>query len=258
MLEVTNPIWVVQNCKDRQTDKILAAIKEAGEPFIMAAYHLSDGFFSVEGTDFIPYGSTTLLEFAKSAGWRGVFHNDNFSVDTYLDKHPHMLNKDSTIMSLTAAKLIAETKPQWFVRPLCDSKVFAGFASSSKELVEWITRLEETECDVDGNTLIAMSSPKVIDMEWRYFIVGGKIITGSSYKHDGRSYQVGEHDAAVLQEAQALADCWLPHECCCMDVALWDGKPYVVEFNGLNASGFYDHDMTEIVREVSAYVKARS
>ncbi len=93
-------------------------------------------------------------------------------------------------------------------------------------------------------------------MEWRYFIVDRKIVTGSSYRHLGQPYLKQELDPDVLVEAQALADIWLPHPCCCMDVALCDDEVRVVEFNGLNASGFYDHDVMAFAKAVSAYARA--
>jgi len=252
------PIWVVQNCKDRQTEKILAALKEVGEPFILTARDIFTEFINFDEVDLIPYGSTSLLEFAKEHNWRYVFHNDNFRTDVYASRHSRMLNNDAMIMSLSAFKLLTETRPQWFIRPVLDLKSFAGFTAPSKEIVEWITRLEAVECEVDSNTLVSVASPKVIDMEWRYFIVDGKIITGSSYKHQKKSYIYEETDKKDLDEAQELAMEWLPHENCCMDVALWEDKPYVVEFNGLNSSGFYDHNVVALVRAVSTYAKLRS
>lgn len=92
-------------------------------------------------------------------------------------------------------------------------------------------------------------------MEWRYFVVGGRIVTGSSYRFKGQPDQKRELDADVLAEAQALADLWLPHRCCCMDVALCENQPRVVEFNCLNATGFYDHDIETFARAVSAFAR---
>lgn len=258
---MTQPVWVVQNCRDSQTQKILEALKEAVEPFILACYSLH-GLLEITpdiGTNLIPYGSTSLLAHAKEAKWRHAFTNDEFNVKTYLQRHEYMLNRDTIIMSLSAARLVLPTKPQWFIRPADDSKIFAGHTAPSDQSLIWIDRLMANDCyGIDGNTLVALSSPKVIDMEWRYFIVEGQIITGSSYRRSDSTFRYRETDPAVLREAQELANHWLPHECCVMDVALWKDKVHVVEFNELNSSGFYDHDVTALVRAVSEYARLRS
>jgi len=254
--------WVIQNCKDRTTGRMLAALKEAEEFFIMIEQHRvlnwikeNELSLNLEGTDFIPHGSTSLVKLAKSLNWKYVFHNDNFFVNMYNYKHPAMLNKDALIVSLHDALHFAGLRFNWFIRPLDDTKSFAGHVITGKDLISWVERLESVECEMNSDTKISLSIPKKIDMEWRYFIVGGKIITGSSYRLSDQPYQYEETDEAVLKEAQALADMWLPHECCVMDVALYNGESYVVEFNGLNSAGFYAHDIVKLVKAISSYTK---
>jgi len=258
---MSKPIWVVQNCKDRQTELILDALRTTKEPHILVSLRPGDLVTSIAhlGNNFIPYGSTTLMKIAWDAGWLHVFSNpENFNVDAYNKNHPSMLNSNAVTMTLSAAKELSHRNSQWFIRPIDDNKGFAGEVFTSEQLVEWVTALESLEdCAITPNTLVSVNFPKAIAMEWRYFIVNGVIVSGSIYRRHGESYLEDETDYKVLKEAQELADKWLPHPCCVMDVALCDTTPYVIEFNSLNASGFYKHDVPAIVRAVAQYVAAK-
>jgi len=246
-------IWVVQNCKDRQFGKIISALDATKSPYIVANTKYEGGLTVPDralGTKFIPYGSTTLIKLADALSWDYLFYNDNFNVTTYNARHQYMLNPDSMVVSLEAAKQLADFRDKWFVRPNDDTKEFAGHVCSNTELKQWISQLEDIFEYTDIRQL-ALSSVKEIQMEWRHFIVGENIITSSIYRCNGESLQEAEKDEAVLREAQLLAKHWMPHPCCVMDVALCGDRPYVIEFNTLNASGFYDHDVEALVTAVN-------
>lgn len=257
---MTCATWVIQSnrIKTSQTLPLVQALRGLGEPLLDVC--IADGEFITNfdhwvGNRIIPYGSTQLVEMALLAGWKYLFFDRaRFRVDAWR-AHPKMLNWDAEIMTLSQAKQIACSRGKWFIRPLHDLKQFHGHVIDAAELVQWVTRLEQGDCEVKGDTKVALSSPKEIQMEWRYFIVGGRIVTGSSYRFKGQPHQKREIDVDVIAEAQAMADLWLPHECCCMDVALVDGEPRVIEFNCLNASGFYDHDIEAFARAVSKYAR---
>lgn len=251
--------WVVQSNKIRtsQVLQLVDALNRQGEPFVDAAVDQELGLLTpTEGHDLIPYGSTWLTTVAENLRWKHLFFDRNtFRVDAWLANHNAMLNTDSLIVTLSEAKAIAYENESWFIRPLEDLKQFPGHVITSEKLDTWVTTLEDGKCEIDGSCLVALARPKEIQMEWRYFIVDGRIATGSAYLYKNQFHKKRETDRAVLEEAQALADVWLPHPCCCMDVALVDGVPRIVEFNTLNSSGFYDHDIDAFVRTVSAYAK---
>lgn len=254
--------WVVQSNKIRtsQTLPIIEALRHQGEPFVDVGIDVQSGLLSPLdpeiGKDVIPYGSTHLVRVARAEGWRHLFYDEaTFRADLWPALHPGMLNAAPIITTLSRAKVMAHDRPEWFIRPVGDLKEFSGHVIASDELVRWVRSLEAGDCEVTGESLVALSEPQPIDMEWRYLIVGGRIVTGSSYRFKGQPHQHAEHDADVLAEAQALADAWLPHPCCCMDVALCRGEARVVEFNTLNATGLYAHDVGAFVAAVSAYAR---
>lgn len=257
---MTQATWVVQSnkIKTNQTLPLIEALRRLEEPFVDVAIDTESGLMvppdPALGKNLIPYGSTHLVKVAQSEGWQQLyFDSEAFRVDAWLRNHSAMLNADAQVMTLTEAKEIASTLPQWFIRPLHDLKEFTGHVITGADLASWGAQIEVGNCGISGSCLVALSEPKVIQMEWRYFVVGGRIVTGSAYRFKGQSHRKRELDAGVLAEAQALADVWLPHPCCCMDVALCGGLVQVVEFNVLNASGFYDHDIDAFVRGVSEY-----
>lgn len=255
-----HPTWVVQSnkIKTSQTLQLVQALTELGEPFVDVAVDTEEGLMNElpSGDNFIPYGSVELVRLAQERGWRHTFFNEKFRMDTYVDNHPQMLNGDGTFFTMSEAKWMLQTckaDSKWFLRPVHDLKSFPGTVDTAQGLVDWITRLESGEYDIDGTCLVLLSNTKDIQMEWRYLVVDRKIVTGSSYRFRGYPHRARELDKEVLEEAQDLADIWLPHPCCCMDIALYRDRPYVVEFNGLNASGFYDHDVKAFAAAVSSY-----
>lgn len=114
-------------------------------------------------------------------------------------------------------------------------------------------------CDSSGSykiekgTQIVLSEPKTISAEWRWFIVGGKIIDGSMYRAHGQLIKIHEDDSNTTNEAQKFADRWLPDSCCVMDTALVDNELYVIEFNCINSSGFYNHNVSSIFAALYSY-----
>lgn len=133
------------------------------------------------------WGATTLGHIAVEKGWKpGRFQNEKFDM-RYLTKRfgPYMLNDDAQFC--TFGEL--EYEGLKFVRPVHDSKSFSGTVLDGAELAEWKQRVLNVS---DGYTTLTMDTPvmyaesKKIDLEARFFIVDGTIVTGSSYRTLGR------------------------------------------------------------------------
>ncbi len=251
--------WVVQSnkLKTGQTLPLIQALKKLGEPFQDIGLD-NEGIISpidLDRTDYIPFGSTALVLHAERYKWQHLFFDRaTFRTNIWQRHRADMLNP-SLIMTLEEAARYADDEDvQYFIRPVEDLKAFHGHVIRASELRQWVQRLAVGDCELTVQELVALSTPKTIQMEWRYLIVGGKVITGSSYRHLGKPHRYRDDD---FTEVQAMADVWLPHPCCCMDVALVDDVPKVIEFNCLNATGFYDHDIEALVTAVSAYVNGQ-
>lgn len=213
----------------------------------------------LEGTDYIPYGSTLLTNLASELGWKGLhFDLAKMNYRTFMLNHPDMLNDN--VMHCSDAITFLQTldpKMQIFTRPSEDLKQYSGQVIEAGELWPWLKSMNEA---VGGGSYymsrdadIVISSPKEISAEWRWFIVDGKIVDGSMYRAHGQLRKIHETDKAVINEAQELADKWLPHQCVVMDTALVGNDIRVIEFNCINASGFYDNDVDKIFKALWEY-----
>ena len=257
--------WVVQAnmlSKDRLQD-VAWALRELEIPLVgVNVIPFSDEleflFDAPLGRGIIPYGSTSLVKHAQKHNWSGLFFpKANFQVPVWNQNRDDMLNNDADVMTVKEASVKFSTKEKrelWFIRPVEDLKAFSGTVTTAEEISRWMSSIDGGNFQIFEDTMVAISQPKTILAEWRWFVVGGKVIDGSMYHHNGALYKKHETDNAVIHEAQTLADKWLPHETVVMDIALTNYGPQVIEFNCLNGSGFYDHDIRKIVRAVTDYV----
>jgi hypothetical protein len=262
-------MWVIQiNCgigMDRLT-LVAEALNELGIPFTDVSVLRNEYEFvtpiEVPNNHAIPYGSTSLVKIAEQRKWTGLFFDhETFSVDQWTRNRKDMLNQDSDILTVSETVKAFANKPSdepWFIRPVGDLKKFNGMVTSAEEIRNWLTNVEAGDFETfKKDDLIAIAEPQEILMEWRYFVVNREVISGSSYRHKGLRLIARENDEDVLAEAQSKADDWLPHECCVMDLALTKEGLKVVEFNCINASGFYYHDVKAVVKAITDYHDSR-
>lgn len=208
----------------------------------------------LEGTDYIPYGSTLLTNLAFDRQWKGLFFDvAKMNYRNFLENHPMMLN-DNVMNAQEAITFLRTEDPDklFFTRPSEDLKQYSGTVLNAKEIADWFESM--ISCP-DGGTYymppekdVVLCNPKPIQAEWRWFIVNGKIVSGSMYRCHGQLRNIRETDPAVIEEAQALADMWLPFDTVVMDTAITEDSNdvKVIEFNCINSSGFYDNDVVAI------------
>jgi ATP-grasp domain, R2K clade family 3 len=200
----------------------------------------------------ICFGSYAMRHIANRKAWRpGVF--DVASV-TFLEQKQRwgklMLNYDGEVVEFKDAVL---EQPK-FVRPIDDSKVFAGRVmepASFHEMQEKALGLEEDhEFNARPNTLVQICEPKTIYSECRFWIVKGEVVTASQYKVGSRvlynsnvEYRFHEFTASVLGSSER----WLPAEAFVLDVCDTPHGIRIVEINTINSAGFYAADVQKLV-----------
>ena len=171
-----------------------------------------------------------------------------------------MLNSDCSIIKISNIDEISDNYADdhlLFIRPLKDLKQFNGTVTTNAQIRKWINAVYSDDCNL-GDTLVCISEVKPIVSESRFFIVGKKVMDGSYYKIRGQKFSQPVNDISFLNKVQELANDWLPHECCVMDVAvLEDGSLKVIEFNAINCSGFYYHNIPKIVKAMSNFLMDR-
>lgn len=201
-------------------------------------------------------GSYSMRHIAKKKGWYpGVFDLEPVNFNEQM-KHwgSYMLNADAVVSRFADAKIITERA---FLRPIEDSKVFAGKVFTDQELTEWqhsiLVMGDDYGSSMNGDTLIQVCPIKEIYAEYRYWIVNDKIVTKSMYKRGGTVHYSSDVDyrfdrfVASLTGGRFYSAYWRPHDAYVIDVCETPDGIKVVEINTINAAGFYAANMTDLI-----------
>jgi hypothetical protein len=221
---------------------------------------------TLEGIDYIPYGSTLFIKVAAEKGWRGVhFDIDKFNYRVASAMRWDMLNGGSPILKVwNAIDVLKREDPNktYFFRPSADLKQFSGQMMKAGEAAKWLESATISDStnyqQISPDDYIVIGFPREILAEWRHFIVDGRVVSSAMYRRRGQLIRNRESDPEVLKEAQGLANLWLPDKCCVMDTALIETESgerelKVIEFNCINGSGFYGHDIHAIFSALYKY-----
>ncbi|MEM6806662.1 MAG: ATP-grasp domain-containing protein [Bacteroidota bacterium] len=257
--------WIIQ--KNLIKEEILTSFRAAFQELSIAYEEVLVIPFSDELPNFSPaplnifYGSTTLMLNAYHSPYRsGVFYNpEKFTSQRYVEKWgKHMLNADGHSLrfeDFVAKKL--ETQSSWFIRPNSDDKSFAGGTMSKEEIADFYDKIQHIDNPkLNSQSLIFVASPKKIKKEWRNFIVGGKIVASSRYALNG-NLNVSTQDISknMIDFAEARTKEFAPHDIFVMDLAETSNGYKIIECNCFNGTGFYQHDIKEIVKSISEYLQ---
>lgn len=248
--------WIVQEnlANEKAWGDFVAAIQAAGAPhqIVKVVPFGHELIPEVETIHNVAFGSLTMERIAIERGWNpGSLSNPNHHFTKWSDGYSgHLLNEDAVILPFGEVPPFLETK---FIRPLDDSKVFAGQLIDGPEFKIWQQGVLATQDDfstLTPETPILMASPKNVEREYRFFIVGEQVVTGSLYREYGRTRleRVESFEHPAWSFAARMANRWRPGAHFVLDVAeLPDGQWKVIEINSLTCAGFYDCDPAEIV-----------
>lgn len=196
----------------------------------------------------IAIGAYSLWKEAKRKRWKpGVFVNENFVYPKLVKNYgDNLLNKEYHISTLEGFE---PKYDEFFVKPCKDSKVFSGEVMTWDKFREWRERILSLKWEgtVRGDTCVVQAPVKKIYREYRFFIVDGKVITGSQYRVGTRVFSTECHEKDVIKFAQKMVNLWAPDVGFVIDIALTPDGFKVIEINTLNASGFYACDMSKVV-----------
>jgi hypothetical protein len=204
------------------------------------------------GIPTLTFGSHKL---ARLAGRQGLspaaFNNDHFDFPVWSEGFglENLLNGD-TRTGRAGDILASGGGGSFFIRPLKDDKTFSGRVVSSEAFLAWQAALP-VEPDRPGglcqDSIITVASVKVIHGEYRFFVVDGEVVTGSSYKKGSRIVYDHQVDPVLTGFGQSMVDRWQPAPAFVIDVADTRDGPKVVEINSFGLAGFYDCEMGKVV-----------
>jgi len=197
-------------------------------------------------------GATSLSRISKAKGWTpGSYLNENFDFSVWRDGfgHENILNADAIVGRVK--DIAIPDHDCLFLRPVHDSKAFTGMVMDYHELKNWIkdiSAMEEVEfVPLHMNTEIMISSTKLIEAEYRMFVVDGKVVTGSMYKLGSRVLADEYVAPAVTDFTQEMVDRWSPADAFVIDIAETPEGMKVIEINNINSAGFYNADVQRII-----------
>lgn len=255
--------WIIQTNLSNglpgcDLERQLAALDEIGASYTRAKLVPFFGIFDPEvqppSGPVIALGSTTMLRVAQQRGWNpGVFFNENFRFEVWRTGlgADNLFNGDAVVRRFADLEVDHDT----FVRPCEDLKAFAGYVTSADEWKQWKRRVLEGEksselTQLGADTMIVAAKPRPIYREFRMFVVGEKVITGSLYRTIDGPRRSPEVDPEVYAFAEKMTKRWSPAEVYALDVAEGDEGLKVLEINCFNGAGAYESDLVQLYRTI--------
>lgn len=200
------------------------------------------------------HGRTTLIlrAFEHPTWRRGIFFDPaTFQHRAYVQAYgERMLNADARILSWAQLTREPHSPDEFvFLKPNDDLKLFTGGILRFAEVLDLYENLGRASRPIPPTSEVVLGKPVEIDAEWRLFIVDGEVVTGSMYRPSGEAHLPRE----LLEFARKVAADWTPAGVFVLDVARVDHSWKIVECNCFNGSRFYQADVEQLVRWVSAY-----
>lgn len=187
------------------------------------------------------------------------YHATRFACTSYIHHFPTQWMANGDGFYLTYGELKRRIQSLYellktdvlFLRPDSGNKVFTGLAVHRDDAVRELSALDQLTSVVDGS-LVLIAPAKKLGAEYRFFVVHGKVITGSLYRRDGVDVQEeGVDDACRSLADMVAAHPWqidLAYSC---DVGIVNGEPKVIELNAFSTSGCYRCDKVALFQEVA-------
>ena len=141
-----------------------------------------------------------------------------------------------------------------FIRPNSGNKVFSGQTINTENIENEIDLLKKTY-KVDDSELCLISSNKkdLIEAEFRFVVVDGKVSAGSKYLPEEKTVKF-RHSAFTF--AQKCATLYQPDSVFTLDVCRLNNGDYkLIELNSFSCAGLYQCDYEDIIRDVSRQAK---
>ncbi|MGN4128096.1 ATP-grasp domain-containing protein [Lysinibacillus sphaericus] len=195
------------------------------------------------------YGSKVFAKIAKDMELQpGSFMTERFEFEVFLrELGNELLNNEIIIGELSTLYPIAE---KFFIRPTGNTKLFSGMTVTKKDFLDWQERENKEGSPYIGQALMIAPLQR-IKVEYRFFVVNQKVITGSSYKVGNKLDSSRKPSAEIVRYAEQIVDKFQLAKAFVIDVAETDKGLKVVEYNNINTSGLYGCDEVAFVRAIN-------
>lgn len=226
-------------------------------PFSEDGIEFEDGntYESLKDEFIFVYGSYTLARISKKYFSPASFISPNLSIDNLqLHYGNEMFNSDMIVGSVKDVDAIDD---KFFIRPTEDTKSFCGEVVTREWYNDWKQKIldnpPENYSTVTRDTQISMARLKQIDQEIRCFVIDDKVVTASQYKQNGSPFFHPHVDDYIIDYVNNVIKTWKPDDAFCMDVAVANGVPKILETNCINSSGLYCIDTQKFIAGMLDY-----
>ena len=191
----------------------------------------------------IPIGSVQFIAACKDSSiGKHLMYNYSYFSPAYIG---HCLGRlalnyeDRIIFAKYVATLLTSDR-SYHIKPTYEHKLFHGQVYTKELWAEtYKEKFAEHRCNV--------SEVKPILKEWRFFVIDGKVISGSQYMVNGELEVSPGCPAEPKEFAQFMVDAWKPFPNFVIDVCSTPAGYRVVELNSIHSSGWYDCDVDMIL-----------
>lgn len=243
--------------KEDEWDDLINALErlELEYEVIKLLPFIDDIEFETDRKDVFVFGALKMARITPKYGWKpGVIMTPNHDFEVYKNYYKdNLLNYDS---------LIYKFSDNWdwkgrefFIRPTLDTKVFTGKPFNQEEWIKFrdysLNNGHTTTLTKD--TLIQVSSLKNIQKEFRFYIVDGKIVTGSLYR-TGCFINYNEVvDEGAIDYCNEMIKIFQLAPAFVMDICLTDGEWKIIECGCINCAGLYKANIHKLLMAVEDY-----
>lgn len=197
------------------------------------------------------FGGESLFQKYAGTYKRAFFYEDGdkFDQQYYKNLGLPLLNGESTIINL-ADNLETTFDREVFIKPTSDLKGYiGGIIPVGTTIHDFLMRSSYMPHWKSEPTLIA--EVKDIHSEYRFFVVGDRVVTGSRYILNKEVNPSVDIPREVADKAVELAKIYSPDKVFTMDLALLNnGSIEIVEYNCFNGSGTYLAPLDELMKEL--------
>lgn len=135
-----------------------------------------------------------------------------------------------------------------FIRPDTNDKAFTGTVVHKDNFDGWFKT--QQDWGVGLLQLCVVASPEDIKAEYRLVIANDKVVASSLYRLDGCIEKKEGCPSEVSSFAEVVVKTvpWQPAPIYCMDIALTEKGPKLLEIGEVNCAGFYEMDLIPVAQ----------
>lgn len=249
--------WILQTnlLNEKTTDDLITQLERQNTLYSLVEMVPFSGEITpdidVDGEIFV-CGSTSLGKVSRKKGWKPGYIDENIDMAILLEHYgEEMLNYGAIICKFKDVEHIWD---RFFIRPCSDNKEFAGQVMTWDEFIIWqqqVLALEGSYSSLTGDDMVVINKPAEIYTEYRFYVVNGKVITGSQYKLGDSVIYSNVVDYRVEWYASDMIHRWSPNQAFVIDIADTPNGLFIIEINSINSSGFYHCDMGKFVNAIN-------